>query len=87
MRLRMLMGAAALVMGAGCGSSGFGETRMEPAADYGAAERATVSAAPAYTAGPSTERTTSPDGSTTFVCADGSTRPARLVVPGSTPAC
>jgi hypothetical protein len=83
----MLMGAAALVMAAGCSNSGYGETRMEPAADYGAAKRATISAAPAYTAGPTTVRTTSPDGSTTFVCADGSTRPAHLVPPGRTPAC
>jgi uncharacterized lipoprotein len=80
----MLMCATALGMVAGCG---WPETRMEPAADYGAADRTTVSAAPSFTAGPDAVRTDSPDGSTTFVCADGSHMPASKVPKGKTPPC
>jgi hypothetical protein len=86
MRLRMFVGMAALVTAAGC-SAGFPEARMEPAADYGAADKTTVSAAPAFTAGPATMNTDSPDGSTKFVCTDGSGESADLVPPGRTPAC
>ncbi len=71
---------------AACGC-GWPATRMEPVADYGARPRATISAAPAYTAGTDYRRTYSPDGSTLFVCADGGTAPAWHVAPGATPAC
>jgi hypothetical protein len=63
------------------------ETRMEPAYEYGSRARPTVSAAPAYTAGPDTQLTYSPDGSTTFVCADGEAESAARVVPAAAPAC
>jgi hypothetical protein len=76
-----------IVVVATLASCGWPETRMVPAANYGAANKASVSAAPAYTAGPSTVRTTSPDGATRFVCADGSNVPASTVAPGSRPAC
>jgi hypothetical protein len=69
------------------GACAYPQTRMEPVADYGAARKASISAAPAYTAGPDIVRTTSPDGATTFVCVDGSTRPGSEVPPGSEPAC
>ena len=62
-------------------------TRMEPVADYASRAPATVSAAPAYTAGPTTRLTYSPDGSTLFVCADGSVESAALVEPNAAPAC
>ena len=52
-------------------------TRLEPAADYRASTRPTVSAAPAYTAGPDYRLTYSPDGSTAFVCANGAVVPDR----------
>jgi hypothetical protein len=80
-RVQTLMCAAAL---AGCG---WPETRMEPAADYGAANRSTYSAAPAFRAGPDAVRTSSPDGSTMFVCHDGSYLPASRVPEGKTPPC
>ncbi|HWE26863.1 MAG TPA: hypothetical protein VHB97_02625 [Polyangia bacterium] len=60
---------------------------MEPAADYGAANRSMYSAAPAYTAGPDAVRTDSRDGSTAFVCRDGSQLPAAKVPEGQTPPC
>jgi hypothetical protein len=69
------------------GACAFPQTRLEPAADYGAAPRASYSAAPAYTAGPSEVLTASPDGATRFVCADGSNVPASQVPPGRKPAC
>ncbi len=69
------------------GACGFPETRMVPVADYGAANKPTISSAPAYTAGPSTAHTTSPDGSTLFVCVGGGERPGSQVPPGSEPAC
>ncbi len=62
-------------------------TRMEPAGDYASRERPSISSAPARTAGPSYVRTYSPDGATRFVCADGTTRNAAHVEPGSAPAC
>lgn len=68
-------------------SCGWPATRMVPAADYGANEKPTISSAPAYTAGTNYVRTTSPDGATTFVCADGSSRPASEVAPGARPPC
>ena len=83
-RMQIVMGAALLGAMAGCQ---WPETRMVPVAEYGAAERTTVSAAPAFNAGPDTVRTTSPDGSTTFVCEDGSRLAASKVPEGSTPAC
>jgi hypothetical protein len=63
------------------------QTKMEPVEEYAAGKRQTVSAAPAYTAGPTTVRTTSPDGATLFVCADGGTVPASRVPAGNVPAC
>jgi hypothetical protein len=77
---------AALVLAGGAACS-YPQTRMVPVADYGAAPRQSVSSAPAYTAGPSTVRTTSPDGATKFVCVDGGTRPGWKVPPDSLPAC
>jgi hypothetical protein len=68
-----------------CGS--WPSTRMEPAADYGSGRHVTVSSAPAFTAGPTYVTTTSPDGATTFVCADGDTRRGDRVPPDQTPAC
>ncbi len=68
-------------------SCGWPATRMEPVADYAARARPTVSAAPAYTAGPTDRRTYSPDGSTLFVCADGGTEAGGRVTPGAAPAC
>jgi hypothetical protein len=68
----------------GCG---WPATRMEPVADYGSGPRATVSAAPAYTAGPDYQLTYSPDGSTLFVCVDGATEPGWRVPPDAVPAC
>jgi hypothetical protein len=62
-------------------------TRMEPTANYGARLHPTVSGQPAYTAGPTYQVTYSPDGSTLFVCDDGSTAPGWSVTPGATPAC
>ncbi|HEY2742979.1 MAG TPA: hypothetical protein VGL86_00090, partial [Polyangia bacterium] len=76
---------AALALGAV--ACAYPETRMVPVADYGAGPRQTVSAAPAFTAGPSTTRTTSPDGATRFVCANGATRSGAAVPAGSIPAC
>jgi hypothetical protein len=73
---------AALV--AGCG---WPSTRVEPTDQYRAGGHPTVSAAPAYTAGPEYRLTYSPDGSTLFVCADGSTRSGAHVEPGAQPAC
>lgn len=84
MRTLMLALLAAAAPALACG---WPETRMVPAAEYGADARPTISSAPAYTAGTNYVRTTSPDGSTTFVCADGSSRPASEVAPGATPAC
>lgn len=75
------------VVGAMSACAGWPETRVQPVADYAAADKPTVSAAPAYTAGPTTVRTVSPDGATAFVCADGSVVPGDRVVPGSQPAC
>lgn len=65
----------------------FPETRMVPVADYESGHKATVSASPAYTAGSSTERTRSPDGSTLFVCEDGSVRRGSEIPPRTAPAC
>ena len=76
--------ALALAGGAACS---WPQTRMVPVADYGAAPRQSVSSAPAYTAGPSTVRTTSPDGATKFVCEYGGTLPGSAVPPYSLPAC
>ena len=76
-----------VLFGASLGACGFPETRMVPVADYESGHKATVSAAPAYTAGPSTVRTRSPDGSTLFVCEDGSVRRGSEVPPSSAPAC
>jgi hypothetical protein len=83
-RLRIAMGAMALATAAGCG---WPETRVEPAANYQPAKRPTVSAAPAYTAGPDTVLTTSPDGSALVVCPDGRALSAGDVPAGSKPAC
>jgi hypothetical protein len=82
MRHRLVL--ASLPLLAGCT---FPQTKMEPAEDYAASHRVTVSAAPAFTAGPTEVRTTSPDGATTFVCADGSHVSATKVPPGSSPVC
>jgi len=68
----------------GCG---WPATRMEPVADYGARRTPTVSGQPAFTAGPSTRRTYSPDGSTLFVCYGGETARGASVTPGARPAC
>ncbi len=76
---------AALVLGAVACT--YPQTRMVPVADYGAGPRQTVSSAPAFTAGPSTVRTTSPDGATKFVCTNGATLPGAVVPAGSLPAC
>jgi hypothetical protein len=65
MRCALLFAFACAV---GCG---WPATRMEPVADYAARRTPTVSGQPAYTAGPSTRRTYSPDGSTLFVCNGG----------------
>jgi len=75
------------VLFASLASCAWPQTRMEPVADYGAAPKATISAAPAFTAGPSTVHTTSPDGSTLFVCEDGTTRRGSEVPAGAEPAC
>jgi hypothetical protein len=75
---------AALGMTAACGLP---QTRMVPAAEYQAAGKPTISAAPSFTAGPTEVRTYSPDGSTVFICADGRTLPADRVQPGGKPAC
>src|SRR5438270_11846954 len=62
------------------------ETRMVAAADYTASKRVYVVATPTpLLAGPDTVRTTSPDGSTIFVCANGSQRDASRVAPGEKP--
>jgi hypothetical protein len=66
---------------------GWPETRMVPVADYASGSRATVSAAPAYTAGPSTVTTKSPDGATVFVCEDSTLRRGADVPPNAAPAC
>jgi len=66
---------------------GWPQTRMEPTADYGSRNKPTISSAPSYTAGTNYMPTGSPDGSTAFVCADGSNRPANEVAPGSLPPC
>jgi hypothetical protein len=76
---------AALVLGAVACT--YPETRMVPVADYGAGPRQSVSSSPAFTAGPSTVRTTSPDGATKFVCVGGGTRPGAAVPADSLPAC
>jgi hypothetical protein len=55
--------------------------------DYASRARPTVSAAPAYTAGPTERLTYSPDGSTLFVCADGGLKSAAHVEPAAAPAC
>jgi hypothetical protein len=73
-----------LVLALGCG---WPTTRMVPVAQYGARAQPTVSAAPNYTAGTNYQNTYSPDGSTLFVCVDGSTRRGWNVTPGATPAC
>jgi hypothetical protein len=66
---------------------GWPETRMEPVGEYHAAGRVTVTAAPAFTAGPDTVRTTSPDGSTVFACGDGRVVPGSQVPAHSTQIC
>lgn len=63
------------------------QTQMVPVQDYASGPRQTVSASPAFTAGPSTVRTTSPDGSTEFVCVGGGTMRGSRVPPDSAPAC
>jgi hypothetical protein len=83
MRVSLL---AAGLLGALAGCT-FPQTRMEPSANYGSGPRYTISAAPANTAGPSYVRTTSPDGATRFVCAEGGSTPASRVPPETTPAC
>ncbi len=67
--------------------AGWPPTKMEPAEAYGSGPHATISSAPSYTAGTNYTRTTSPDGSTIFVCSNGSTLPGDLVPPSRTPAC
>ena len=62
-------------------------TSMVPTSEYAAGPKATVSSAPAYRAGPDYVRTTSPDGSTAFVCADGTTRSGASVPPSAAPPC
>ena len=84
MRLKLMLGGVTLATFAACG---WRETRMEPASEYRAASRPTVSAAPAFTAGPDTVLTSSPDGSTLFVCRDGSIRAAGQVPARAAPKC
>lgn len=83
-RFLALVHVAFVCVALGCG---WPATRVEPPADYPAKAHPTVSAAPAYTAGPDYRLTYSPDGSTLFVCADGSVEPAWRVTPGGRPAC
>jgi hypothetical protein len=88
MRLNVtrLIGLFALTAATAC--STLRETRMQPAADYAAANHVYVVPTPTPNlAGPDTVRTSSPDGSTVFICADGSVRDASQVAPGQKPAC
>jgi hypothetical protein len=82
--MRTLMISLLLLLPAACE---WPSTKMVPLDDYAAGTRATVSAQPAYTAGTTQMRTYSRDGSTLFVCADGSTLPGNRVTPGAAPAC
>jgi hypothetical protein len=77
----------ACVLGAPLACGTWPATRMEPAADYGSGRHFTISSAPANTAGPSYVLTSSPDGATRFVCADGGTARGSVVPPNSKPAC
>jgi hypothetical protein len=80
-----LIGLVALFSLTAC-SSAMRETRMVSAADYGADKHVYIVPTPTpFLAGPDTVRTSSPDGSTVFVCADGSARDASGVAPGSNP--
>ena len=79
-------GVCAWVAVAGCGTTS--ATRMEPAAQYGASTREYIVPSPTpLNTGPDIVMTHSPDGSTRFVCADGTARNAADVPGGSTPAC
>jgi hypothetical protein len=69
------------------GCLGWPATKMEPASQYGAREKPTVSSIPSFTAGTNYMPTGSPDGATAFVCADGSDRPANEVALGAKPPC
>ncbi len=80
------IGLFALLTTTACSS--LRETRMEAAADYGAAKHIYVVPSPTpLLAGPDTVRTTTPDGSTVFVCPDGSVRDSSRVPAGSKRAC
>ena len=80
-----VIGVVSLLTMGGC--AGMRATRMEAAANYGASTRVYVVPTPTpLLAGPDTVRTWSSDGSTVFVCADGSARDATKA-PGDKPAC
>jgi hypothetical protein len=81
-----VIGALALIGMAGCGT--LSKTRMVAAADYAPSRHVYVAPSPTpLFAGPDTVRTYSPDGSTIFVCADGTSRDASKLGPDGKPTC
>jgi hypothetical protein len=80
-----VIGVVSLLAIGGCAS--MHETRMAAATNYSAPKHVYVVPTPTpLLAGPDTVRTYSPDGSTVFVCPDGSARDATKA-PGDKPAC
>jgi hypothetical protein len=84
---RVMLAALALAGVAACG--GWPETKMvEVGSEQATATRPVVTAAPAYTAGPSYVTTTVPDGrSNVFVCPGGEIVSARHVAADSLLVC
>jgi hypothetical protein len=68
------IGMMVLITASACSS--LRETRMEAAASYAPKHVYVVPTPTPLLAGPDTVRTYSPDGSTVFICADGSVRDA-----------
>jgi hypothetical protein len=83
--IQRTIGLLALLTTGACGTL---HTNMQAAADYHPSARVYVVPTPTPNlAGPDTVRTSSPDGSTVFVCADGTTRDASQLAPGTKNAC
>jgi hypothetical protein len=87
MRAKMVVAALALVAGAACGS--WPQTQMVAVgSEQATAMRPVVTAAPAFTAGPDSLRTTTLDGrSNVFVCPGGGIVAARHVPADSVLVC